>query len=397
MSNERMIKLCGIWLAIVSFSGFQLLPGQEFSGALQPSMGRPPQENSPQTQDNDAPKPASPLDFNELRRGTFADGPPTITPRSPAELSNQEQFLQPPSRQLQWDSAAAQPPRLSRENIPASFDDAEGTNTMQLDPATSDQSRNLVKSLLDSMGLAHLPDPLPGQPLALAEALRETNPLQRPAMVVQYWKTHNGLMRWHAAQQKVSRLESTIRPQTVVDQNLWNLSLHRSRCDAEQAAIELLRSQTTLQAFLPLSGNSDVYPLPADMPLVRGYETHFDWYAGQVSERRAALRGIDRALPRMHALITERAQAVQLADQSWRQSLQAYANGQTSLTSVLYSADAWHASLLEFAQAVADYNESIAEYSLTVAGVNLPPEQTAAMLIGTPSAFPVRQATHIHP
>ncbi|HMP79101.1 MAG TPA: hypothetical protein PKD54_06585, partial [Pirellulaceae bacterium] len=400
MSNQQspMVR----WgMILVALASGEWVCAQEFSGTIQPAQGHAETRPQDPVPDGEVNGQRLPLDFNELRRGV-----PSELRQTPSSdrLTDPWPDTFTPTERSGVSGAAGQSPEIWPDTRQALGHDAEQTTVaMQPEQQFSDNSREFMKQLLDTYSLKQVPDPLPGQPLLLSEALRETSPAQRRAMVVCYWQTHLRFVCEMAAAQKHSWLSTAVRPQTVVDQSLWQVAVERAQNDAAWAEIELGRWQAKLQQFLPVSGQSSMLPLPADSPLVQGYDTQFDWYESQLQHQRAMMRGIDRALPKMQTLINQRAHAVQLAEQSWRQATQAYGNGQTNITSVLHAADAWHAATCEFWQLVTEYNELIAEYSMTVVGGNLAADQVAMMLIGNPTSiprdalgnttFPVRQAS----
>ena len=242
------------------------------------------------------------------------------------------------------------------------------------------QGTRLAKDILRRFEIGNVADPLPGRPLRLEDALNESPPQLRKQMVKQYWRTYSA---WASLINETGHrdwLRQIARPGNQLDASLLNGAQMAAENDLLQAEIRLGQAQAELQRFLPLSGSSDLLPLPTDSPLVQDYETQYDWYIenGQLPQ---GMKSIHQALPKLLTLIGQRAEAVQSSDSVNDLAIRSFASNQTTMPTLLQAAKQSHDNLDSFMQSIVDYNQSIAEYSLTIAPNFQTVNQIAGMLV----------------
>jgi hypothetical protein len=164
------------------------------------------------------------------------------------------------------------------------------------------------------------------------------------------------------------------------DDQLW-LAAARASAKAERAQSRLaaVRAQQALAEITPPARGGEL-PLPADMPFVRTYRTHFT----ELNQRGAAADGLeplDQSLPVIHELIDAQAEAVAAATAALPPALQAYQQGQVSLTQVLDAHERLRRHRRAFLGAVEQYNGQIADYALSLSLPAVTGERIVGMLI----------------
>jgi hypothetical protein len=150
---------------------------------------------------------------------------------------------------------------------------------------------------------------------------------------------------------------------------------------AQQAKLAAVATQQDLAdaAFMPAS---DTLPIPIDLPFTGAYRTNFDaLFAGRTAP--AGLRRIDRTIPLYQQLVEARATSVTSAGEALQRVSEAYQTGQLGLTDMLSAISLLHVQQREFLAVVRDYNYSIADYALAVAGPGVNREIIVSMLIET--------------
>ena len=282
--------------------------------------------------------------------------------------------------------------------IPRKFDAQPIGTSMETDPkigkATLNQSipntgnsnSKLAGQLMDRYRVDKAPDPIPGQPVSMAEMLRQPlSPSQRQAMVGQYWETYLNWANLLSSAQHVRWLGSIPSPSSAVDSALLAAAKSAARNDMLEAEIKLGKSQAILSNYSPMR-NSQTGPLPSDRPIVGSYTTNYALYQsrGMVPSR---FRGIDNILPKKYKLIADRAATVQLAQAAANNAKQSLPTRQTTLASVLEAARVWQTAEHDLIDSVISYNKTIADYSLATFGRfnSGSPEQLAATLVSRPS------------
>jgi hypothetical protein len=167
----------------------------------------------------------------------------------------------------------------------------------------------------------------------------------------------------------------------VVREDQLSLQAAQASSKAEQAESRLaaVRAQQALAEIAPLASGGKL-PLPADMPVVGTYRTHFK----ELNQRGAArdeLGLIDQSLPMIRDVIDAQAEAVAAAAAVLPPALQAYQQGQTPLATVLDAHERLRRHRRAFLTAVEQYNAEIAGYALSVSLPAVTGERIAGMLI----------------
>lgn len=240
-------------------------------------------------------------------------------------------------------------------------------------------SPELVRQLLARYDLNKASEPLPGQPLRLADALQSTPPERRRAIVKQYWQTYGA---WASYLNRCDRCGQLAVVNSSSDPQQLQL-LETSRLVAEderlQAELRLQWAQLELNRLLPSSG-SDVLPLPADQPLVQAYETHQDWYVAN-GALPPALQQVARSLPKQLELILHRAATAEHAAAGVSRRNQLSGSTMTDLPTQLAMLELSTQAQQAFVQSILDYNQWIADYALSLAPPSQRPVETANMLV----------------
>lgn len=241
-------------------------------------------------------------------------------------------------------------------------------------------SIEVVRELIQQFDLKHAPDPLAGQPLSLTDALREAPVTQRREMVVQYWETVGAWCRCRAAEAAVQELTRLPRAMSTLDQSLVASAEQLANNRWRKCQIDLLQNQAKLQSYLPVTGQSQMLPLPSDLPLMQTYETQHEQFSmvrpgdGNVSQ-------IHLILPKQYQLMLDQGQAVQLTGNSSQLVTQSLAGGQATWSQWLVTETMYQDSVAELIDTVIEYNQQIARYSLSVAPMGQPADVAVAMLI----------------
>lgn len=244
-------------------------------------------------------------------------------------------------------------------------------------------SAELARQQLDRYSVGRASEPLPGQPIKLEDMLGSAPPDRRRNIVRQYWNAYGAWASYLDCCDQCVRLDA-IGPSSDVNQmRLLDATRMRANDNRLQAEIRLQQAQAELQRLLPSAG-SELLPLPADQPLVEGYETHADWYIanGQLPPQ---LQVVSRGLPQQQKLICQRAATAEMATSNAQAAAQGHSAMQCDLLTLLRGFELDADCRRAFLQSVLDYNQAIAEYSLGIAPTNQPPAMIASMLVA-PSA-----------
>jgi hypothetical protein len=216
--------------------------------------------------------------------------------------------------------------------------------------------------------------PMPGFPLTLEEALHQTAPESRRAMVAAYWQVWRELQLWTLGQETAG--------------------MNRQVADVGQASeqavqrtvreLALQNSQAALRQFFPGLAQGDYRPVPVDRPLVASYTTHYEWYAerGRGSEELARL---DAALPVLLRDI-ERHAAMALAEVDGTDRAQQ--SGGPGVNGVGFSPNP-NTAMAPFLETVCQYNSAVSHYTLTLITNQPAPVELVRMLV------PARTATTV--
>ena len=236
-----------------------------------------------------------------------------------------------------------------------------------------------ARQIMAKYHIDNAPDPLPGRPVKLLEMLEKTPVQQRTVMLAQYWETYFDWASTQNASEYLSWLQKLPPPRTPDGQALLKTAKVSARNNVLASEIQLGKSQSKLQQFLS-SDKDSLLPLPSDTPLIQTYETHFDWFSkrGMIPSR---LRGIDTMLPKSIELIALRANAVASSRNALSQVKAAYTANPTTLGTVIQAARLWNEAEQDLVATIVNYNQAVADYSITVTQGRKTPKQIVGMLV----------------
>jgi hypothetical protein len=249
-------------------------------------------------------------------------------------------------------------------------------------PAPRDPAKQLLEQTLGAAAGGSLD----GVPVTLDKFVRQTGAREQQIAVVKaYWRLSEMLAAYHFARDEAFFFRDLPVPQLGHQRAL--LSSRQASAEARSATSQLaaLQAQQELARMTPLE-TGDGKPLPADIPFVGAYQTHFKI----LNDRGAApdiLRPIDQLLPAMRDSVKALAEAVLAADDALTATRQAYEAGQATLRDVLETYEQRRHERREFLSAVRQYNEHIARYALSVSLPGTTTDRVVGMLIETPDTM----------
>lgn len=269
--------------------------------------------------------------------------------------------------------------------VPASADEPPSLNESRPSNAgaapavlrAAGSAQALLREALTALGER----PLEGQPVDLTTLLGgQTAGVGQRDRIQAYWRLSHAVAAYHWAADEQRFLAAVAADRG--DEAMW-LSVARASAKAECAELRLaaVRAQQALAERTPPPRRSEL-PLPADMPFVGVYRTHFQ----ELYERGAAadeLRPIDQSLPLVREVIEAQAEAVTAAAAALPAVLQAHQQGQAAITQVLDAHQRLRHHRRAFLAAVEQYNGQIASYALSLALPAVTGERLAGMLIET--------------
>jgi hypothetical protein len=192
-----------------------------------------------------------------------------------------------------------------------------------------------------------------------------------------YWRLTRAVADYNYAVDEHRFLAAV--PVGSADQLSFAAAQASAKAEQAESRLAAVRAQQALAEIVPLAGDGKL-PLPADMPVVGTYRTHFQ----ELNQRGAArdeLGLIDQSLPVIRDVIDAQAEAVAAATAVLPPALQAYQQGQTSLAAVLDAHERLRRHRRAFLTAVERYNAEIAGYALSVSLPAVTGERIAGMLI----------------
>lgn len=241
----------------------------------------------------------------------------------------------------------------------------------------------LAKSMISKYAADNFSGSLPGEPVKLLDLLRRPIPAeQRKPMILQYWTTYFDWAMWVNEQEVAQWLNRIPSPSNTAEKAMLDVARVDARNRVLAAKIQLGKSQSKLVQYLP-SWNSELLPIPNDLPLIQKYKTNYEIYKSY-QLMPANLRGIDRMLPDTLELIANRAGAVQLCKDAASKILDALSARQATTAYAIDVSRQCRFLNKDLVASVINYNQAIADYSLTVARGYQTPEQIEAMLIAKP-------------
>lgn len=288
-------------------------------------------------------------------------------PPSPTKPAVREQpfgeLLSPPSQTKATDSEAETPAQIIPDIRPAQIADA----------ATPPEMIARAMEPLEN-------DPLPGQGISLAEALSFAGTPQKQLEVTHaYWRLAAAVASHNIQCRHVRLFDITAAP--PADQALLKTAQQSAAAAIEEARCAALAAQHDLAqaAMLPPGQN---LPLPADLPHVGTYHTHFtEIFAAKTPP--PALSLIDNLLPIYCKAIDARGQAVIAAQQAFAAALNDYHGGRTGIDVVVARAASLLRQQTALVNSVCDYNHEIVEYAVASLAQPVGGAALVAMLIKT--------------
>jgi hypothetical protein len=248
--------------------------------------------------------------------------------------------------------------------------------------------------------------------ISLAQALANIGEPNRAAAVNAYWRLSIALRGYHWAVDELTRLEQIASRRGSFETSMLSTARAAAAARIEEAKIQVIRGQTTLESLMAQSGQpltyfdtkaqatvkrSAVTYMASDSPLVGPYRTYFDvLFASRAAPGRA--KEIDRMLPIRWETINDRTAAVQSATSAIHYAEQAHAKGEADIRIVLACHEELYKQRRAFLDAVLNYNIDIADYAVAVAAPGTGNDKLVSMLIYTKqpdrvTSLPARAAT----
>jgi hypothetical protein len=222
-----------------------------------------------------------------------------------------------------------------------------------------------------------------GQPLTLLAALGPGGDRGQQLRVVRtYWRLTQAVAEYRFCTEHVKVLEQ-LRMASRSDA-MVRLAEATAASQLREAELAVTRLQYELAEMARLPNGSPL-PLPADRPLVAPYRTSIkELYAGRTPPEPARLA--DKILPLQHKAIEDRAAAVQAADDALAAVAENLQSGKGDSAAVVACSRELLRQQRAFAEAVCDYNRSIADYAFLVVNPATASQDLVAILIGPPQA-----------
>jgi hypothetical protein len=239
----------------------------------------------------------------------------------------------------------------------------------------------MARSLISRYATDNFSGVLPGKPVKLLDLLSQPISIQqRKPMIIQYWTTYYDWTMWVNEQENAQWLNRIPSPSNAAEKAMLDLARVDAKNRVLAAKIQLGKSQSKLVQFFP-NWNSQLLPIPNDLPLILKYRTNFEAYQSYRLIP-ANLRGIEQMLPDTLELIASRAGAVELSKDAADKVLDAVSKRQVSTVVAIEVARQSRFATKDLVASVIRYNQAITDYSMTVARGFQTPEQIVEMLIG---------------
>ena len=376
-----------IVIILLSVAGFHAAQGQDSSPPTAAESAQNPSW------------PAVPVAVTEAQNSAADLNQPTVPqtlspvarPLSPPEMHNGNLPGEPMLQASTIDQAQTVP--SSDQVKPIATSVVEGS----VQPATFNQPRtqnpgslntkkldlDLPRKMMEQFDLSRAVTDLPGRPVTLLELLRKTRVAYRSDMINQYWKTYAQWAMLQNSKEYQKWLQQMDRPQTSAEQVLLSAAQNDAESQVMSSEIQLGIAQQRLQELVGMSG--DWLPLPKDVPLIKGYQTHYEWFSSR-NRVPPHLRGINHRLPMQLNLISQQAETVRIAKSAMNQTRMAFASGQLSVAVVLEAGRLWSSGSQQLMDTVTQYNQSIADYAIAIHPDFKSPDQIVAMLISRPDS-----------
>ena len=213
-----------------------------------------------------------------------------------------------------------------------------------------------------------------GRSVTLLDVLGQvTDRSKRVQIVHAYWELTRRMGDYRFCWEEARQIESIGLGR--IDANLLSSAQQAADRELTAAELALIQSQYRLAEAAGLDSSSQL-PLPADPPHISTYTTHFERIFADRSPA-GQTRLIHRTMPLQYRLIDVRTEAVHAAQDALKEVVRSYAAGQVDAADVLATLHDVTLQRRAWIAAVAQYNFSIADYALTIAG----PETTGRDLV----------------
>jgi hypothetical protein len=225
-----------------------------------------------------------------------------------------------------------------------------------------------------------------GQPYSLLSAVSSTVDRRQQIEIVRaYWRLFEAAAEYRYSWDYAQQLE-TIRSRSIED-----TLLRRARAAAvaqlREAELAAVSAQHQLAALVRLPAGGSL-PLPSDRPCIAVYNTRLQ----QIFPNRTPPDGArlaDKILPLQRRVIEDRAAAVQAADDALQTLADDSRYGRGDAAATAACGRELLRQRLAFIRSVCDYNRTIGDFSLSVVGLSISPQELVESLIGkTQSATP---------
>lgn len=286
-----------------------------------------------------------------------------------AANSGQNPFAVSNNRADRGANNVAQP----RQRNPIQAQNASSSSTIQ------PRDTSAATALLQAYSLDRAPQPLPGTPVSMQQMLQSTATHERAKMVGYYWVAYRDWCKLHCSANYFNALKK-LNGSNQIDQALLATAKSAAQNEMLAAEIQLSKSQSQLQRFIPNGQAQPMLPLPSDTPYTTSYTTHYEYYSSN-RVLSSDIRNIATSLPKMLELVTRKAETVKASQSALDQT-----QGRGQMTQSLQAAKMWYEANHQFVDSVIDYNRSIAAYSLNVMSPYKPIDQVASALTKTPNS-----------
>ena len=318
--------------------------------------------------------------YNRGINQNIASGSPSIQSRNQNGISNRIQ-----SRNLTGNRAAT----FQRDSSVRPSGYAQPVAAASPRKLQTGLAKNLI-SRYSANGMD--PSQLPGRPVKLVELLKQPIATdQRRPLVHQFWETYFDWASLVNSQQYLKLLDSLPAPVNAAEQSILQTAKSMARNDVLASEIQLVKSQSKLNQFIPNRQPNQPFLVPNETPLIQGYGYNTSQAVNSNNGQNTAtqamptnLVGINKMLPKTLELILQRADTVESAQQANQRMVSGLRSRQVSLGDTLTAAKQLRAVEQSLLVAVTDYNHATTDYFFTIAQSYgyIPPEQVVSNLLG---------------
>jgi len=219
-----------------------------------------------------------------------------------------------------------------------------------------------------------------GTGVALSNAIeRSADRASQLLAVKAYWQLALAQGDASFAAQEQSWITQVPQPQAADKQAVLRAAQYAAAARNSEAKLALTASMHDF-AEAAQRTETDVFFVPTDTPFTGAYRTNFRaLFSGR--EAPAALVRIEKMLPLHYELTTVRAESVESSALALESVDAAYRKGQATVIDLLAAFNRLQEQRIAFLQAVGEYNYSIADFALAVAGPSIGRDAVISMLI----------------